>query len=345
MRVPASSLCIGLASTELLPKERQWLQHPAVGAVILFSRNYGEPEQLQALTRDIRRLRGDLLICVDQEGGRVQRFRQGFFPLPPQGWLGEVWQRDRVAARELARAHAWVMASEIVAYGCDFSFAPVLDLGINKEVIGDRAFHNEPGAVAQLAEAWLAGLKLAGVQGVGKHFPGHGSVAGDSHQLLPRDPRPLEDMRTSDLQPFAHAFAHGLAGVMMAHVHYPAVDDVPAGYSRRWIEDVLREEMGFSGLVFSDDLGMAGAGDEPLALRVEHSLQAGCQVLLLCAPELVAEAMSQVEVDPHAPAVSLGRMRRRVSIDPGRLRRSAMWAKYTTLLAGYTADGPMEKGE
>ena len=332
MKVPARSLCIGLAGPQLTADEQQWLRHPAVGMVILFTRNYQHPEQLEALTRAIRQTRGDLLICVDQEGGRVQRFREGFFLLPPLATLGQVWDEDRVAARALAQAHAWVMASEIVAHGCDFSFAPVLDLGRNAEVIGDRAFHHQPEAVAQLAEAWLAGLKLAGVQAVGKHFPGHGSVAGDSHHMLPQDPRPLESIRETDLPPFAHAFAHGLAGVMMAHVRYPAVDDAPAGYSRRWIQTILRQELGFSGLVFSDDLAMAGAGDAPLAERVARSLAAGCQVLLLCFPEQVAEAMAEVEVDEQTDAIPVGRMRRRVSIDPGRLRQSAMWAKYTALL-------------
>ncbi len=337
MKVPARSLCIGLAGPQLMPEEQAWLRHPAVGTVILFARNYQHPEQLEQLTRAIRQTRGDLIICVDQEGGRVQRFREGFFPLPPLAVLGQCWDADRVAARELARAHAWVMASEIVAHGCDFSFAPVLDLGRNKEVIGDRAFHPQPEAVAQLAEAWLGGLKLAGVQAVGKHFPGHGSVAGDSHHTLPEDPRPLEQIRETDLPPFAHAFAHGLAGVMMAHVRYPAVDALPAGYSRRWVRAMLREELGFAGLVFSDDLAMAGAGDAPLAERVAHSLAAGCQVLLLCFPEQVAEAMARVEVDEQAEAVPIGRMRRRVSIDPGRLRQSAMWAKYTAMLQAHSA--------
>jgi len=333
IRVPASSLCIGLAGTTLGSQERAWLQHPAVGAVILFARNYSDPEQLQTLCRDIRAVRGELLIGVDQEGGRVQRFRQGFFPLPPMGWLGRCWARDPARARELARAHAWVMASEILAHGCDFSFAPVLDLGENRDVIGDRALHTDPLVVAQLGEAWLAGLKLAGAQGVGKHFPGHGSVAGDSHHEQPRDDRPLEVLRDRDLQPFAHAFAHGLSAVMMAHVCYPRVDAVAAGFSSRWIGDILRGEMGFGGLVFSDDLGMAGAGAEPLVSRMAATLAAGCDVLLLCNPEQVAEAMGQVEVGDGSPAVPLGRMRRRVSIDPRRLYRSAMWQRYTAWLS------------
>ncbi|MEQ9061446.1 MAG: beta-N-acetylhexosaminidase [Gammaproteobacteria bacterium] len=278
-------LMIDLEGPTLDGIERELLRHPLVGGVILFSRNYAEPAQVAALTAEIHALREPrLLVAVDQEGGRVQRFRDGFVELPPLAALGEAYDRDPDGALELAAECAWLMASELRAVGIDFSFAPVLDLRTaHSRVIGDRAFHAEPQVVARLARAYVAALRQAGMAAVGKHFPGHGVVAADSHVELPVDERDLLDIEQEDLVPFRALINAGIEGIMMAHVRYPRVDDIAAGYSTRWIRDILRGDMHFEGVVFSDDLAMAGAehGGSFVA-RAERALAAGCDVLLVC---------------------------------------------------------------
>ena len=278
-------LMIDIDGTALTRADRELLCHPLVGGVILFARNYVEPAQLLALTRSIHALREPkLVIAVDQEGGRVQRFRHGFSELPPLARLGEAYAQDARMALAYAADCAWLMASELRAVGVDFSFAPVLDLRTaHSAVIGDRALHDTPQVVARLAHAYIIALHRAGMAAVGKHFPGHGCVAADSHHELPIDERDLFDLEQHDLVPFRAAVAAGIEGIMTAHVLYPKVDSTVAGYSPYWVKEILRKDMGFSGAVFSDDLSMAGADlGASYAERARQALAAGCDVLLIC---------------------------------------------------------------
>ena len=275
----------GIAGSELDRVESEVLRHPGVGGVILFSRNYRCRSQLRVLCDAIHALRQPpLLIAVDHEGGRVQRFRDGFSALPAAARYGRLHDRDPGLACRIARAGGWVMAVELRAAGVDFSFAPVLDLGRGASAaIGDRAFHRDPDVVTTLARAFLAGMRDAEVGGIGKHFPGHGGVAVDSHHALPVDRRSYEDLLLSDLVPFERLAASELAGVMPAHVVFECLDDRPAGFSRRWIGDILRGGLGFEGVVFSDDLDMAAAavgGDH--VDRARAALEAGCDMVLVC---------------------------------------------------------------
>ena len=283
--MPLGPLMVGIAGGALDQGEKEVLRHPCVGGVILFSRNYRCRAQLRALCDAIHALRRPpLLIAVDHEGGRVQRFRDGFSVLPAPARYGALHERSPERARRTARAGGRVAAAELRACGVDFSFAPVLDLDYGvSTVIGDRAFHRDPDVAAALARAFLAGMHDAGSVGVGKHFPGHGGVAADSHHTLPVDRRSYEDIRLADLLPFERLIASDLAGIMPAHVVYECVDTCPAGFSRRWIGDVLRGELGFEGLVFSDDLDMAAAtvGGEPVA-RARAAMEAGCDMVLVC---------------------------------------------------------------
>ncbi|HEX6795871.1 MAG TPA: beta-N-acetylhexosaminidase [Casimicrobiaceae bacterium] len=265
--------------------DRRRLADPRVGGVILFARNFESSPQLRALTASIRSLRPELLIGVDHEGGRVQRFRSGeFTPLPPMRTLGERWDADPASADAQAFECGKTIACELRDHGVDFSFTPVLDLDYGASaVIGDRAFHADPVIVADLAGALVRGLDAGGAASVGKHFPGHGHVAADSHVDTPIDTRTLDDILRSDIVPFAALIAQGLDAVMPAHVVYPAVDARPAGFSPVWIDQILRQRLGFDGLVFSDDLEMAGAhsaGD--IVARADAAIGAGCDVVLVC---------------------------------------------------------------
>ena len=276
---------LGIEGARLTAADRERLLHPLVGGVILFSRNYEDLAQLDGLTADIRALRTPhLLVSVDHEGGRVQRFRDGFTAVPPMRTLGDLWNEDPQQAQREARLAGSVIARELRARGIDFSFTPVLDLDFgNSAVIGDRAFSSDPIVVAQLATSLCEGLRDGGSAAVGKHFPGHGFVAADSHLEVPVDERPLADLFANDLIPFAALVKAGLEAVMPAHIVYPAVDDKPAGFSRVWIQDILRDRLGFDGLVFSDDLGMAGAftaGD--IVARADAAIDAGCDMVLTC---------------------------------------------------------------
>ncbi|HCX32262.1 MAG TPA: beta-N-acetylhexosaminidase [Rhodocyclaceae bacterium] len=304
--IPLGRLMLDLASTTLAPEERERLRHPLVAGVILFARNYASPAQLAALTREIHALREpSLLIAVDQEGGRVQRFRDGFTLLPAMAALGSLWERDALAARAAAEALGTVLAGELRAQGVDLSFAPVLDLDYGPStVIGDRALHRDPEAVCALAGALLDGLARAGMQGVGKHFPGHGWVAADSHVAVPVDPRSLDELEARDILPYRR-LAGRLGGVMPAHVIYERCDAMPAGFSAFWLQRVLREELGFRGVVFSDDLSMEGARMAGgIVERAEAADAAGCDVVLVCnAPEAAALLLDRWH-PPHSAALA-----------------------------------------
>ncbi|MHC1479514.1 beta-N-acetylhexosaminidase [Frateuria aurantia] len=304
-------LMIGLAGTELAAAERPWLKAHGVSGVILFARNFASREQLMALVEAIRAEAGEeVLIAVDQEGGRVQRFREGFTALPALARLGEVHDRSPVEAVQLAEEHAWLMASELRACGIDFSFAPVADLARGNAAIGERAFHADPAVTAELVQAYIRGLHLGGVAAVLKHFPGHGSVLADTHVAVAVDPRPLELIRRDDLHPFAEAIGTGAEAVMMAHVIYPEVDARPAGYSPRWIGEVLRGELGFAGLVISDDISMAAAGEAgDVTARVSGHLDAGCDLVLACFPEVVPAAIAAVASRPRLDDARLAPLR------------------------------------
>ena len=283
--LPRGPVVLGIEGCELSVADRRRLAHPLVGGVILFTRNFESSSQLKALTGQIRALRTPaLLVAVDHEGGRVQRFRDGFTTIPSMRTLGELWDRDVAAAASEAARLGRTIATELRACGVDFSFTPVLDLDYGASaVIGDRAFHCNPNAVAHLAAALHDGLRAGGMAAVGKHFPGHGHVAADSHTDLPVDERTLAEIESLDLVPFGALVEHGLEAIMPAHVVFPEVDAAPAGYSRRWLLEILRSRLGFDGLVFSDDLGMAGAlGAGDIVARAEASLTAGCDMVLAC---------------------------------------------------------------
>lgn len=290
-------LVIGVAGTELTAQERDWLQHDACAGVILFSRNFASKQQVQELSQAIREAAPrPQLVCVDQEGGRVQRFRDGYSALPPLEHFNALFAQDQAAALQLAQEHAWLMASEVRASGVDLSFAPVVDLGRGNLAIGDRAFSADPHIVAAFTRAYIQGMHAAGMAATLKHFPGHGSVLEDTHFDNAVDDRSLEEIRALDLLPFEAGIEAKADAVMMAHVVYPKVAPEPAGYSRTWIEDILRKEMGFRGVVFSDDIGMAAAFSAGgVKSRIDAHLDAGCDVVLICHPDLVEESLKAVE--------------------------------------------------
>ncbi|GHA70046.1 beta-N-acetylhexosaminidase [Cognatilysobacter bugurensis] len=290
-------LVIGIAGTELTAQERDWLQHDACAGVILFSRNFASKQQVAELSQAIREAAPrPQLVCVDQEGGRVQRFRDGYSALPPLENFNALFAQEQAAALQLAQEHAWLMASEIRASGVDLSFAPVVDLGRGNLAIGNRAFSADPHVVAAFTRAYIQGMHEAGMAATLKHFPGHGSVLEDTHFDNAVDDRPLEELRALDLVPFVAGIEAKADAVMMAHVVYPKVAPEPAGYSRKWIEEILREEMGFRGVVFSDDIGMAAAFSAGgVKSRIDAHLDAGCDVVLVCHPDLVDESLKAVE--------------------------------------------------
>ncbi|QSX78229.1 beta-N-acetylhexosaminidase [Agrilutibacter solisilvae] len=289
-------LVIGVAGTELTAQERDWLQNDACAGVILFSRNFASKAQVAELSQAIREAAPrPQLVCVDQEGGRVQRFREGYSALPPLEPFGRLYASDPQAALQMAEEHAWLMASEVRATGVDLSFAPVVDLGRGNRAIGNRAFSEDPQVVAEFTRAYVRGMHAAGMAATLKHFPGHGSVLEDTHFDDAVDPRTLEQMQALDLVPFVAGIQAKADAVMMAHVVYPAVSPEPAGYSKVWIQDILRAQMGFRGVVFSDDIGMAAAFSAGgIKARVDAHLDAGCDVVLVCHPELVEESLAAV---------------------------------------------------
>src|SRR6202045_1035370 len=338
-------LMVDINGTELTPEDIQVLSHPLVGSVILFSRNYRSVAQVTALTAAIRAVRNpSLLIAVDHEGGRVQRFREGFTRLPPARALGRRFDEDRREGLALAHAVGWLMASELRAVGVDFSFAPCVDLDYGvSEIIGDRAFHGDPDSVAALAVATLSGMREAGMAAIAKHFPGHGAVVADSHVALPVDRREFADLE-ADIRPYRPLMDNNIPGIMAAHVVFPAVDALPASLSKRWIGGVLRGEMGFHGCVFADDLTMAGAAAFGDAIaRADLSLAAGCDVLPICndrhSVELVLGRFG-ANVGSAASQARLVRMRARGEA-PADLHANPHWQETAARVASLSVITPL----
>jgi beta-N-acetylhexosaminidase len=335
--VTLGPLMVDVAGLELTPEDRDVLRHPLVGSVILFTRNYQSPAQLARLVADIHAIRSPaLIVAVDQEGGRVQRFRPDFSRLPPPRRIGHEYDLDHAQGLRLARSMGWLMAAELRAHGVDLSFAPCVDLDYGvSEVIGDRAFHARPESVAQLALAYMQGMKDAGMSPTAKHFPGHGAVVADSHHSLPVDRRGWNELG-DDLLPYRRLIANGLTGVMVAHVLFPAVAPEPASLSRRWIQNALREELRFEGAIFTDDLSMGGAkefGD--IVARASAALEAGCDVLPVCndrasVTTLLDELKYEVQPSSH---LRLVRMRGKGAVERGELLAGEAWRESQALLA------------
>lgn len=279
------SLMVDIAGLWLTAEDRQFLKHPEIGGLILFTRNTDDPKQVRELCTSIRAIRPELILAIDQEGGRVQRLRQNILTLPAMGSFVE-----HPNAAELAKYCGWLMATEMLAIGLDISFAPVLDINYQRnQVIGKRAFANNAEQITELAGSFIKGMQQAGMQATGKHFPGHGWVTGDSHFVIPEDERSLDEIRKTDLVPFSKLVSQ-LAGIMPAHVIYKQVDSKPAGFSEYWIKTILRQELQFKGIIYSDDLSMAGAeavGD--IHNRIDAAFSAGCDMALVCNNRAMAE--------------------------------------------------------
>lgn len=291
-------LMIDIEGFVLTQEDIRRIEHPMVGGLILFSRNYKDTHQLKKLTDDIRKLRGhDFLIAVDHEGGRVQRFREGFTNIPAMRSLGEIWDKDQKKAKDLAFLIGKIIAIELRVFDIDFSFTPVLDIDYSEStVIRDRAFHGDIEAIKSLASSLLEGLKEGGMEGVGKHFPGHGYIKADSHLSISEDTRAFSEIESKDMSIFVRLIEHGLNAVMPSHVLYSSVDKDPAGFSSFWLKDQLREKYSFKGAIFSDDMSMKGAmlGGE-MKVRILKALEAGCDMVLLCNnPHLVDEVIPQL---------------------------------------------------
>ena len=331
-------LMIDLQGTSVAAEERELLRHPLVGGVILFTRNYVDPEQLTTLVAAIHAERTPpLIVAVDHEGGRVQRFRAGFSRLPAAHRIGHEFDLNARAGLELSRNMGWLMAAELRAHGVDISFAPCVDLDYGvSEIIGDRAFHAQAAVVGQLAVAYMHGMRDAGMAATAKHFPAHGAVVADSHLTLPIDRRDLPDL-ADDMTPYGRLIANGLPAVMVAHVLFPAVDLAPASLSPRWIRDVLRGEMGFQGVVFSDDLSMGGAtaaaGD--VVTRAQQALAAGCDMLPVCHDRPgVVRLLDQLDIEPEpASRLRLVRLHGRDGMSPEQLITTPEWTRSQELLA------------
>ncbi|ROV56516.1 beta-N-acetylhexosaminidase [Neisseria chenwenguii] len=307
--IPRGPVMADVNVYRLTDEEKQRLLDPAIGGVILFRRNFENVPQLKALTAEIKALREPgLIIAVDHEGGRVQRFIPGFTRLPAMNVLGEIWDNESPeAAREKAEQVGWVLATELAACGVDLSFTPVLDLNWGCcAVIGNRSFHADSEVVTQLALALQRGLNRGGMKACGKHFPGHGFVEGDSHLTQPQDNRSLAELEAADIVPFRKLSAAGMAAVMPAHVVYPAIDPNPAGFSEKWLKQILRRDIGFKGVIFSDDLTMEGAGSAGgIRERAANAFAAGCDIALVCnRPDLVDELRDgfQIPANPDLAA-------------------------------------------
>ena len=317
LKIPLGPVMTDITGLVLTDDDNKRLQHPLVGGVILFARNFDSPEQLKRLTTSIHAVREPRLpIAVDHEGGRVQRFREGFTAIPPMRALGECWNRSPPDALGMAVSVGYVIGVELMAHGVDFSFAPVLDVDWGESgVIGDRAFHSQPEVISQLARTLMQGLALAGMISVGKHFPGHGYVRADSHHEIPVDERGFDDIWSADMLPFRELADGAMGAVMPAHVIYPAVDSQPAGFSSKWLKEILRAKMGFDGLIFSDDLSMEGASVAGnVTQRAHAALNAGCDMALICNDAAKAdELLAGLSADGVVPSVDLARRLQRIT--------------------------------
>ncbi len=326
---PFGPIMLDVAGLTLTEHEKNIINHPNTGAVILFSRNYQSPEQVTELINSIRAARnGDILIAVDQEGGRVQRFRNGFTRLPPASYYA--------TAPELAEHAGWLMAMELLAVGVDFSFAPVLDIDCGvSEIIGDRSFSTDAELATRLSSLFRKGMNAAGMAATGKHFPGHGAVALDSHLTLPVDERDLDTIRAKDLKPFVQLIAEGLEAIMPAHVVYPNINPNPAGFSSFWLQQILRGELKFNGTIFSDDLSMEGAasvGDFPERARLAG--QAGCDMILVCNnPTAAEQVLNALPVTQNKLREQrLQAMRGKFQLNREQLMNTNQWQHVTNLL-------------
>lgn len=338
---------VDIAGQELTADDKALLADPLLGGVILFSRNYHSLEQLEALVKAIKAVKTPrLLIAVDQEGGRVQRFKDGFTILPAMRRFGEIYDADQKMALELAQHCGWLMASEICSTGIDISFAPVLDIdkGIST-VIGDRAFHSDPFVVSKIAQAFIAGMNEAGMLATGKHFPGHGSIAADSHVAMPIDERPMREIEMDDLKPFQFLIDAGINALMMAHVIYSRIDPQPAGFSSFWMKTILREKMHFQGAIFSDDLSMEGAviaGD--YRQRAKISLDTGCDMILVCNNREAAwDVVKSLEgYDNPASSLRLAHLHHKKITTRESLVNQPRWKEVKTLLDKYVEEPSLD---
>lgn len=341
MTAKLGSLIIDLQGVELSQEEKELLAHPLVGGVILFTRNYESREQLKNLCHHIRSARkSPCLIMVDQEGGRVQRFIPEFTRLPRMGIFGNLYNDDPVIANQMAKECGWLLAAELLSVGVDLSLTPVLDLnkGVST-VIGERAFHADPKAVIQLATALMQGMHEAGMASTGKHFPGHGSVSLDSHVAMPIDERPFDIIEKEDLIPFRGMIQAGISAMMAAHITFPKVDSLAVGFSKRWLRDILRTQLGFKGVIFSDDLTMEGANiSTNYADRVHASREAGCDFALVCnnrkgviqVLDNLPYAMHQVEKEKW------GALQGNFSYSEEALNKQPRWQKINKFLLEHT---------
>lgn len=322
-------------------EEKELLKHPAIGGVIIFSRNYQSVSQITELNQAIRHIRPhNFLIAVDQEGGRVQRLRTGYFALPALHKLGMLFNKKPDQARKTASAHGYIMASELLASGFDISFAPILDLynSVSK-VIGDRALHAEPDSVIDLANHYIDGMQAAGMAATGKHFPGHGSIPEDSHLEIPRDKRSLSTLEQSDLLPFCELHSK-VAGLMAAHIIYESIDTEMVGFSTVWLQQILRQKIGFEGAIISDDLSMEGAsvkGDYPA--RVKAALNAGCDMVLICNNrKALLDTLQQVQFDEiTSRTMRLKKLMRRAIPEWDNLHASQAWLNSVNLVNNIVA--------
>ena len=337
-------IMLDLDSVEMSPEEKEMLRHPLVGGVILFTRNFSSVEQISQLVKEIHQLREPhLLVAVDHEGGRVQRFRDGFSSLPAVGHFGEIYKNNAKRAHLLAETAGWLMAAELRAIGVDFSFAPVLDIDYGKStVIGDRAFHQDSQVTTELAHAYTIGMHDAGMSATGKHFPGHGAVTADSHVDIPVDDREYNEIYANDILPFKRMIHHGIAAIMPAHVIYSKIDKLPAGFSEIWLKDILRKRLSFQGVIFSDDLDMKGASavGERYVDRAEKALSAGCDMVLVCNNR--EGALDVIEnLSGHNDPVShlrLARMHGKHETTMKALHKTTKWKKSSDILKRYQDD-------
>lgn len=334
------SICVvaDIEGLELTSEDERFLLQPEISGLILFSRNYNNPAQLKTLCANIKALRSDLIITVDQEGGRVQRFREGFLRLPAMRRLGDSYAINKEIALQQSHSLGWLMAAELIHHGVDISFAPVLDLDFGRSgVIGDRAFAAAPEEVYLLAKSFINGMKSAGMLATAKHFPGHGHVQADSHKELPTDPRTFDDLSAQDLVPFEKLIREGvLSAIMPAHVVYPDVDNEhTAGFSSIWLQSILRQQLGFDGLIYSDDLSMEGAAASGApAVRAQKAKEAGCNVLLICNNRQAAQEIVDTVRSNKWSLLSLETMKAQCLLEED-LYQSSAWISHQKIASQF----------